>query len=90
MWAEVQPQQLCHGPDANHSLMLQAVQDILLDMPHHFLDALSDAVNTQSVVAIQTPRLQSAWAVAVPQPELTLTYLPLTTQVCIPATQQTW
>ena len=89
MWAEVQPQQLCHGPDANHSLMLQAIQDMLLDMPHHFLDALSDAVNTQSVIFIQTPRLYSAWALAVPEPQLTLTHLPLTTQVCLPAPQQT-
>ena len=69
--------------------MLQAIQDILLDMPHHFLDDLSDAVNTQSVIFIQTPRLLSAWAVAVPQPQLTLTHLSLTTQVCLPAPQQT-
>ena len=89
MWAEVQSQQLCHGPDTKHTLLLQAIQDILLDMPHHFLDALSDAVNTQSVIANQTPKIHSAWAVAVPQPELTLTHLPLTTQVCLPMPQQT-
>ncbi|CAK0750196.1 hypothetical protein CVIRNUC_001971 [Coccomyxa viridis] len=75
LWPEELPQAIGYI-----YLDMQAIQDILLDMPHHFLDALSDAVNTQSVIAIQTPKIHSAWAVAVPQPELTLTHLPLTTQ----------
>ena len=37
-------------------------------MPHLILDALSDAVHSQSVTSIQSPRVRSALAVS--QPEL--------------------